>query len=25
MMALVSALDFGLSRLISWVFTGSAT
>ena len=25
MMALVSALDFGLSRLISWAFTGSPT
>ncbi|GGM93344.1 MULTISPECIES: preprotein translocase subunit SecE [Terrabacter] len=25
MMALVSGLDFGLSRLISWAFTGSAT
>lgn len=25
MMALVSGLDFGLSRLVSWVFTGSAT
>ncbi|WP_076262130.1 MULTISPECIES: preprotein translocase subunit SecE [Intrasporangium] len=25
MMALVSALDFGLSKLISWVLTGSTT